>query len=449
MAPHISLLKPHFQPPVDIHPQDQPTGLIESGGSSPEKMSLLSKNVLGTDQIQSPQLSATDMAVQRARLTTLQELHGTKILEVYCGADYVSSAGEKIHFLVDQQNGSYIPVGGNVDKHKLEKIGTNSSTFIEKLRFRGGMPVTGPHSDNHGYYHINTDTGEYSRNSGPWQRAAQASTSTPQSNISYTQYDVNSPVAQSAYALSTPIAHGSISYSNAPTSQAAPTQDVREESEAPSEASTTDGLLESMNENWDQINSSTHAKRTYLRTRPTNREDIASRITTAGFAAAVNTAKSFNFYAESRQDDVAVCNPSAKLNASIGAGPCVSAFLRAFKADGSYVDASIHRSITNGEHAFDPVSANDRILRPLEAEATRQIGEPTAKHFYFTGGDHGSIDSCVALMYAAEQRGLDVKACLMPMNRNNTCVDAMLTTPQQSNAHGFYIAPRPAGPAPF
>lgn len=91
--------------------------------------------------------------------------------------------------------------------------------------------------------------------------------------------------------------------------------------------------------------------------------------------------------------------------------------------------SSIHVSMDNGLHAMDPIEANDRILRKLDEAVAQELGdEGLDKEYHFYGGNPSSIDSCVALVYAAEHRNLKIGGCLLPANSENTYVDAMLVS---------------------
>ncbi len=134
------------------------------------------------------------------------------------------------------------------------------------------------------------------------------------------------------------------------------------------------------------------------------------------------------------------CNKNARVTFSEGAAPCVMAFVRGTAPDGSHTLASIHVSIENGEHAFDPIEANDQILRPLDAAIEAEAGASARKDYYLVGGNPSSIDSCVSLVYAAERRGLNIAACWLPANSEHTYVDAMLTKPHGNDVNGkFYV----------
>jgi hypothetical protein len=135
---------------------------------------------------------------------------------------------------------------------------------------------------------------------------------------------------------------------------------------------------------------------------------------------------------------------------TVAAAPCVVVLVKAQTGEGAQ-----QRTYLGSIHASDDrVNFNRRsevadaghIFDKLDAALAKLDPAPARKQYYFAGGTTQSMDACTRLIGAADDRGLDVAACLFPLNRLHQSSDMYLTRDTLFVARENKSLPK--GPAP-
>lgn len=164
------------------------------------------------------------------------------------------------------------------------------------------------------------------------------------------------------------------------------------------------------------------------------------------FSSIIAREESHGRYAESQLDGDVACVIGASCTGSVGAGNSIVAFLRGTRSDGEPIMASIHKHVSL-EQPYSPETAYEEIIFPLEMKMAETLAINGGhvlmdKHFYFTGGNSQTLESCAALAFTAQQHQLSVPVSMLAMNDDTSYVNAMLGRPIPVAPNGVFFVAR-------
>jgi hypothetical protein len=136
---------------------------------------------------------------------------------------------------------------------------------------------------------------------------------------------------------------------------------------------------------------------------------------------------------------------------SVGAKPCVVVLVKAQTGEGAQQRTylgSVHLSDDGVAFPDGSTEAPDarHVFANLDAALAQLDPAPARKQYYFAGGSTESMRTCTQLIHTADDMGLDVAACLLPLNRAHQSTDVYLTRDKLFVSRENQSLPK--GPAP-